>query len=83
MIDAGTYSNHDLSSHVVTDFAIGLEWRSKNVCAWDFGVRVGWEHHLFFNMKHFSEPGVLISNEDQANGDLSLEGLTVGLDFRF
>ncbi len=53
------------------DYFVGLQYAS-NFCDFDVSAHIGWEQHIFFNM--------LDANEQ---GNLSAQGLTLGLDVGF
>lgn len=56
------------------DYFLGLRYEDC-FCDMSFSAHIGWEQHLFFNMNRLFD--------DCGNGNLSTQGLTLGLDVGF
>jgi len=60
------------------DFAFGLQWQKPFDC-YLVAVNLGWEYHHYFNQNFFR----LAQDNDSGKGDLTLHGLTAGLEVLF
>lgn len=82
----------------VADLGIGLEWNKLFCCdRFSFGAWIEYEHHIFFQQNQFMNfqydftliqllAGLLINegpNFYTSNGNLTFDGLTVGVKFGF
>lgn len=71
----------------ISDLALGLRWATKfKDDRYGLAINLAWEHHMFFNFNNFpiwETEGALNYRDVKSHGDLSLQGLSIGLKFDF
>lgn len=81
---ASSHNNHyrDHDGHLVynTSLGFGFGWNTW-LCdnSYLVGLKLGWEHNLYFNQNGFLRPG----NCSEGHGDLALYGLTAAISLDF
>lgn len=87
---AGSQRNHKddyFSGKAVSDLALGLRWSTKfKDDRYGLSINLAWEHHCFFNFNNFpvwEDVDSTYPIDIKSHGDLTLQGISLGLKFDF